>query len=253
MKSIFKKARKKFIASNKISKYLLYAVGEIVLIVIGILIAVGINNISENSAASKREEFYLAGLKTEFKQNKAKLAILMDVNMQNYEMAKKLVNYMHSDSIPGEEELATLMYKSFANETYFNPTNSMLRELLNSGNLKDINNSELRMHLTAWESHVLSVQRQEETLSQERQNTIKAFRNANGSIRTVLDLTSISENALLIPTLQEHDSNAAVLSSREFENALLLFILTGITTSAEHYLPLSEEIDAILKLLEEES
>ena len=41
---IFKKNKKKFIFSRKIRNYLAYSIGEIILVVIGILIAVYINN-----------------------------------------------------------------------------------------------------------------------------------------------------------------------------------------------------------------
>ena len=44
MIKFFRKIRQKMLTENKFSKYLLYAIGEIVLVVIGILIAVQINN-----------------------------------------------------------------------------------------------------------------------------------------------------------------------------------------------------------------
>ena len=40
----FNKFRQKLLSENKFSKYLVYAVGEIILVVIGILIAIGVNN-----------------------------------------------------------------------------------------------------------------------------------------------------------------------------------------------------------------
>ena len=44
MKKFFRKIRQRLLTENKFSKYLLYAIGEIVLVVIGILIALSINN-----------------------------------------------------------------------------------------------------------------------------------------------------------------------------------------------------------------
>ena len=43
----FRILRKRLLTENRIGKYLLYAVGEIVLVVIGILIALSINNWNE--------------------------------------------------------------------------------------------------------------------------------------------------------------------------------------------------------------
>ena len=47
MIKLFRKIRQKMLTENKFSKYLLYAIGEIILVVIGILIALQINNWNE--------------------------------------------------------------------------------------------------------------------------------------------------------------------------------------------------------------
>ena len=49
MISFFRKLRQKLLAENRTGKYLLYAVGEIALVVIGILIALQVNNANETS------------------------------------------------------------------------------------------------------------------------------------------------------------------------------------------------------------
>lgn len=48
MIKFFKKIRYDFMNQNKTGKYFKYAIGEIVLVVIGILIALGINNWNAN-------------------------------------------------------------------------------------------------------------------------------------------------------------------------------------------------------------
>ena len=60
MIKFFRKIRQKLLTENKFSKYLLYAVGEIFLVVIGILIALQINNNSENY---KKRQFEITILK----------------------------------------------------------------------------------------------------------------------------------------------------------------------------------------------
>jgi hypothetical protein len=51
---------------------------------------------------------------------------------------------------------------------------------------------------------------------------------------------------------EENDSNIDLMKSREFENNVLLFILTGISAETAHYNPLMNEITAILALIEAE-
>ncbi|HBU78269.1 MAG TPA: hypothetical protein DEF18_09225, partial [Muricauda sp.] len=59
----------RLLGENKISKYLLYALGEIILVVIGILIALRINNWNENRKLYQEEKATIASLKLEFKKN----------------------------------------------------------------------------------------------------------------------------------------------------------------------------------------
>jgi hypothetical protein len=55
MIKFFRKIRQKLLAENKFSKYLFYAVGEIILVVVGILIALTINNNNEASKIKIKE------------------------------------------------------------------------------------------------------------------------------------------------------------------------------------------------------
>ena len=54
MIKFFRSIRQKLLTENKFSKYLLYAIGEIVLVVIGILIALSINNWNEKRIETAR-------------------------------------------------------------------------------------------------------------------------------------------------------------------------------------------------------
>lgn len=68
MIKFFRKIRQRLINENRISKYLLYAIGEIILVVIGILIALQINNWNENRKSAKQENLYLKRLLSENKE-----------------------------------------------------------------------------------------------------------------------------------------------------------------------------------------
>lgn len=66
---LFRQKRDKSIQKNKVSKYLLYALGEIVLIVTGVFIAVQLNNLNEQKNDDKRTERLLNNMKTELVLN----------------------------------------------------------------------------------------------------------------------------------------------------------------------------------------
>ncbi len=52
---LFRKIRQGLIAESKLCKYVIYALGEILLVVLGILIALRINNWNENQQLRKAE------------------------------------------------------------------------------------------------------------------------------------------------------------------------------------------------------
>jgi len=65
----FRKIRQRFVSENRFAKYLLYAIGEIILVIIGILIALNINNKNEINKNEKRFLSNLVQLKSELKAN----------------------------------------------------------------------------------------------------------------------------------------------------------------------------------------
>ena len=61
MIKFFRIIRQQLLPENKFSKYLIYAIGEIVLVVIGILIALQINNSNNKRIEKERGAFYFNG------------------------------------------------------------------------------------------------------------------------------------------------------------------------------------------------
>ncbi len=56
MLKFFRKIRQKLLKENRVSRYLVYALGEILLVVVGILIALLINNANEAHKAKQSEQ-----------------------------------------------------------------------------------------------------------------------------------------------------------------------------------------------------
>ena len=73
MLRFFTKIRYKLAFENKPMKYFRYAIGEIILVVIGILIALQINNWNHERKDSILEEKYLKEINSDFRENKAQL------------------------------------------------------------------------------------------------------------------------------------------------------------------------------------
>jgi len=73
MIKFFRKIRQKMLPENKFSKYLIYAIGEIILVVIGILIAIQLNEWRNDKANANQKQNVLLALKSEFETNLTQL------------------------------------------------------------------------------------------------------------------------------------------------------------------------------------
>ena len=73
MIKFFRKIRQQMIKENKVSKYFLYAIGEIILVVIGILIALSINNWNEDKKNRELERTILSEIEYTLNKNTSQL------------------------------------------------------------------------------------------------------------------------------------------------------------------------------------
>ncbi|MDC6391131.1 DUF6090 family protein [Maribacter sp. PR1] len=252
MIKFFRKTRKKLLAEKKVGRYLAYALGEIVLVVIGILIALAINNKNQQNINAQTEQTYLLGLKEEFLTSKAKLTELININEQNINGAERIMEIANlKDNLPSEEKFSKLLFNTLVSDIAFNPNNSLLNEIINSGNLKNISNAELRIKLTNWLATLEDIARQEKDLGLQRENLLDMFRTNEYSLKTVFEDSGIYKE-MGLPEVAGTQSNLSLLSSTEFENKLLMFILTSQATGDAHYQPLMLYLDSILETISKE-
>jgi hypothetical protein len=151
MIKFFRKIRGKMLIENKFGKYLVYAVGEIVLVIIGILIALSINNWSENEKLKDTQQNLLKDLKVEMSSN---LKILDEV-INRHE--KSLGAAQSIDSLFEDRERFNRMSEASFNKLYvemnsnatYQPNNGILNSIISSGQIKDITNKDLKYLLAS--------------------------------------------------------------------------------------------------------
>ncbi|MEO1654913.1 MAG: DUF6090 family protein, partial [Bacteroidota bacterium] len=141
MMKFFRQIRQHLLSVGKFGKYLRYAIGEILLVVIGILIAVWINNWNIEFKNEEKEILYLTRLTTNLHSDKilyerilSKDSLLIDTLRQ---VQNDLPNYILSirNSVKGFAFL-TAGYKFTSNRTVIdNLISSGQIELLRSNNL----------------------------------------------------------------------------------------------------------------------
>ena len=97
MIKFFRKIRYNLLSENKTGKYLKYAVGEIVLVVIGILIALGINNWNEHRKDLIKEQNINNNLYEEFSQNLKLIDAIILESTNNEKACYSLMKLMNKD------------------------------------------------------------------------------------------------------------------------------------------------------------
>ena len=83
----------------------------------------------------------------------------------------------------------------------------------------------------------------------QRDEILDMFREDKYRLRMILDQVGVSSELLGIESDTSTGSNLKLLDSTTFENNLLMFLLTTLSTSEQHYQPLLEDIDNILDLI----
>lgn len=131
---------------NKNGKYIKYALGEILLVVIGILIALQINNWKEERQTEKEELSYLSRLLSENKQDIVTFNNNITVLQNGIGTARDFSEALNN------EMLADSLLLKYANNYFavgsiypiFNSSTSTFEDLSSTGNLKIISNTKLR-------------------------------------------------------------------------------------------------------------
>lgn len=145
MIKFFRKIRQKLLTENKFSKYLLYAIGEIVLVVIGILIALQINNWKEANNRLAQEESILKELLSNLRKDSIDHAI----NAEWYERVEKsalIINESLEKKIPWQDSLAAHFGNMYTHG--ISTFNTSAYENLKSIGFDLISNDSIRIALT---------------------------------------------------------------------------------------------------------
>lgn len=146
MFKFFRNIRQTFLYRNRLGKYLVYALGEIVLVVIGILIALQINNWNEQRKRENLEIDFLNGLLLDLKQD-----TLYFSTKSNYydQLANNQAEYLLRayEIQPTYEDYLELVGLISWDSDNFIPQNVTYSELLNSGNLNIFQNKALKNNI----------------------------------------------------------------------------------------------------------
>ncbi|MGZ0016359.1 DUF6090 family protein [Yeosuana sp. AK3] len=149
MIKFFRKIRYNLMETGKTTNYLKYAIGEIVLVVIGILIALQINNWNETRKDKKKELVFLQQIHKEFIENKAQFLNIKDFHAKSLKSCNWMIAHQPFKTVP----IDSLRHHSlWSRVSYtFDPSQSSVKSLISTGAIDLIQDLELREALIGWQ------------------------------------------------------------------------------------------------------
>ena len=155
MIKFFRSIRHNLLAEGKTEKYLKYAIGEIVLVVIGILIALQINNWNEQRKIREAEREILQNLKSELLINKENLEKIHQRHLKVYEDGIFLLGLFNTNiSNISVKKLDTIL-GTFETAWSFEARDGYIKSLISSGKIDYIQNETIKSFITSFESLVI--------------------------------------------------------------------------------------------------
>ncbi|MDB9961163.1 DUF6090 family protein [Oceanihabitans sp.] len=130
---------------NKTGKYFKYAIGEIVLVVIGILIALQINNWNENRKNKIAEADYYCRILDDFELNEKLIDETSELISNKIKLCKELITDLNK--IPNDRSIILNKFVVALRQDVFVPSNIAFEDITSSGQLKLLTDLKLKNRL----------------------------------------------------------------------------------------------------------
>ena len=178
MIKFFRKLRQRTLSKNNFSKYLLYAIGEIILVVIGILIALQINNWNEKRVQQNILTNYYERMHEELESSRDNLVSFLkqleELGSQNRK-ALEILASKNRDSINVLKETMGSLGTAWTNNFNY----PIVEEFMNEGYLAKVNNLEIKNNQQAFSIQITKLNNLDNGINSQYNNIIEPFINKN--------------------------------------------------------------------------
>ncbi len=244
MINFFRKIRHTFLSENKFSKYLLYAIGEIALVMIGILLALQVNNwntqrIQKNEISAKYEHI-LEELQFSKMVVSQKIKVIDSLVIRSNKQILELLRQKNEDSVPAiYKKLKFLAFVVVI--THDMPTTN---EFMNEGYLSKIDNSQLKDQFLDLKNKLNFSTTIDDYARSQLNSLIEPYIIKNLNYAQVVNLPDM----VAINTIQDP---SFFFDNRELENLINLKIETD-QTKTDHLESLKKALEKVSKEIEQE-
>lgn len=162
MIKFFRKIRQSLLAEGKFAQYLKYAIGEIILVMIGILLALQVSNWNQSRIAKDKELLLLNALHEEFLENKTQLETVVSYHRRALAATQYMISQFPIDPETIDLDTLTNRTNGWGYRFTFNPSQGVIRSLVNTSSFELVSDPELRRLLVSWEDVLADYQEEEE-------------------------------------------------------------------------------------------
>lgn len=198
MINFYRKIRKKLADDNSFIKYYKYAIGEILLVVIGILLALQVNNWNNERQDYNKLKKYAQSLIQDLEKDIEMINVISYTSEQISLRIDSLSNYIRNKEI---EELSNAKILSLTWIQIYRPymwNRATIEELKNSGSLSLIKNNELSKKIMEYDAltrHMAEDYNTDKVQSDHALNLLSTIVNDNyPNIRELSELFRVSTN-----------------------------------------------------------
>jgi len=160
MIKFFRHIRQRMLKENRFSRYFIYAIGEIVLVMVGILLALQVNSWNEQRKMVKAEQVLLIQLRTDFRSDLEQLEGKIASGSHIVSASSVALQYLDNPTDVNRDSLFKNLSAILGWPTFKETKNDMN----NTGRLQLIQNEELRSMLSHWPTEVIRVQETEQEI-----------------------------------------------------------------------------------------
>ncbi|MEP3836644.1 MAG: hypothetical protein ABJM36_03300 [Algibacter sp.] len=216
MIKFFRKIRQKLLSENKFSKYLIYAVGEIILVVIGILIALQVNNQNQIKNEKKALKNYLEKIAINVKSDIKVAEFMIQTRTQQSLLCAQATELISKKDWSDQRKITNAVFAMII-EQPLNFNRSGFESLKNSGYLQHLDDSEIEELIYDYYNSVDNVIF-EETSLQVWANDLDLELHKSGFFSSWLELEKRPNQKMrealgnYTDMLTEHEGNDIVLS-----------------------------------------
>lgn len=232
MNRFFRRIRKQMLSENKVSKYAIYAFGEIVLVVIGILIALQINNWNQQKLNNIEEKKLILSISEKIKHNKFQYNIGLNRYNEVIRSAENLLAIKFNPHSEINTQHVEHSLHSITKRFLFGKSNkvSIYDEMIGAGQLNLLSSDELRKSITSLKANLQLLESYEDIQTDFVEQYLNPFLNLNTDIISTYVNSSKMDSSAYDKSIAidystfylETDSISynQILESKEFSNLL---------------------------------